>query len=209
MEKSDKKNIIVFIILIIMIIFLIIYNIMTNKKNINIDRKVNYIFEKYTYDNVYSKGKNLFLNAIKLVKNDFLYEKNESNHDVLYAINNYNQYKRIMDYQLIINTLSINEYKKYLDEKRIINKDDNYYIGNYNNDYNKKYIGSIIDIRDYDEFYVYFDSLNYYCDNYDYIGILNEEPNCKYTTTNTSFTIIFEQKALRINDLKDIEEILK
>ena len=59
MKKEDIKTLIIFIISIVVIIALFIYN-NSNNKNTPTDRKVNYIFNTFSYDNVLKEGKNLF-----------------------------------------------------------------------------------------------------------------------------------------------------
>lgn len=209
--KDDKRNTCIFIFLIVIILSLFLFNLNSskNKKNENIDRKVEYIFNKYTYDTVYNRGKDLFLNAIKLVKSDFIYEKSKSGFENIYALRNFNKYKKIMDYQLISNTLTNSEIEKYMDSRKIIIDNNYYYIENYDITINIKYIGSIIEIDSYDDKYIYFKSENYYCDNYNYEGILDSVPSCDYVSNNSNFTLVLENNYFRIYDLKEIEKILQ
>jgi len=56
---------------------------------------------------------------------------------------------------------------------------------------------------------VYFKSINYYCENYEYIGLLDDIPNCKYTSDETKFTLILENNNKKISKIEEIKNILK
>ena len=199
MNSSDKKNLVIFILLIVAIVSILIFNVYKNRK-FEVDRKVEYIFDKFTYDSVFNEGKEMFFQTIKILnnKNGLEYERN-----------NYNHYKRITNFSLVTNVLKTSEINKFMDIKKIIKYENNYYIENYKEEYNKDYIGSILDIESYNDKYVYFKSVNYYCENSNYIGALENTPNCNYVTSNTKFTIILENNNLRVNDLEEIINILK
>lgn len=211
MKDNDKKTLALFIVLIILIIGVGIFNMYKNKALNNIDRKIEYIFNNLTYDNVYQEGTKLFFQTIDLINNKyvFTYEKDANGKVKLYSINEYNNYRKIQNFMLVSNTLKQNELEKYINLKKIIKHENNYYIETYQEEYNNKYVGSIIDIKNYDNDYVYFTSTNYYCENYKYLGLLEDEPNCNHTTTNSEFTIVLENNNLRINNLEDIINILK
>ena len=193
--------------MIFLLLVLIIYNIVSNRELKNVDRKVHYIFN-YTYDEAYNRSIILFQNAIKLVTNNFEFEKDQSNKDMYFSIGKYNKYKRIINYQIIYNTLSYREVNNYLDNRGIIINNNKYFIEKYNYSKNN-YIGSIIYIKNFDDKYVYVNSNNYYCDNYEYIGILDEEPKCDFNLKESSFTLTIEDNILKISNLNEIEKIVK
>jgi len=209
MKKEDKKTILIFIILIILIIGVLLFNIYKNKSN-NVDRKVEYIFNNLTYDMVYNKGADLFLEAVSLLKdNVFEYEKNNNENIQYYSINDYNNYKKIKNSYKMTNILSNNALEKYMELKKIIKNENDYYIEDYKNNIDTNYIGSIIEIDKYNDNYVYFKSINYYCDNTKYIGILDSIPKCSYTSNESILTIINENNNLKINNIEEIQNILK
>ena len=82
-----EKVIVVFILLIILIVSTIIFSYYKNKPLNNVDRKIEYIFNNITYDDALNMSKEVFNNALKLIKNDYEYEEN-NNEIVLYSINN-------------------------------------------------------------------------------------------------------------------------
>ena len=208
MKKNDIKTLVIFILLIILIVITIIFSYYRNKPINNVDRKVEYIFNNLTYDNVLNMSKNIFNNALKLVKNDYEYEI-DNNQVVIYSINNYNNYKKILNYSLISNTLKSNIINNFLNKKKIINYKGEYYIESYDNNYNRDYVGSILSINNYGDNFVTIKSINYYCPNSNFIGVLNIEPNCEYTKTNTKFTLSLEKNMLKVNNLEEIEKILQ
>lgn len=209
MKKEDKNVLIIFVILILLIICLLIYNIYLNNKREVVDRKIEYIFDKYTYSAVLKQGTYLFFNTLKLSDiKTFEYEKN-NNEINYYSINDYNKYKKIINYNLINDTLSSNEINKYLKDKKIIKYDNYYYIKNYSEKINYDYIGSIIEISNYDDKKVYFKSTNYYCKNEEFQGLLEREPECSYKNNITNFTIINENDFLRIDSYNDIAKIIQ
>jgi len=210
--KNNKITLSTFITLIIAIIVLLIYNIIQNNKLNNVDRKIEYIFNNYTYDRVYINGSNLFFKAIELLNNNeiFIFEKDDNNIIKNYVINDEKEYKKINNFNIVSNILSDHEIKKYMNLNGIIKYENNYYIVSSEKEkINNKYIGSILDIYSYDDKYVYFKSINYYCENYEYIGLLDDIPNCKYTSDETKFTLILENNNLRISNLEEIRSILK
>lgn len=210
MNSSDRKNLIIFILLIVAIMSIFIFNIYKNRK-LEVDRKVEYIFDRFAYSTVFNEGNDLFFQAVELLnkKNGLEYERNRDESYKYYAINNYNHYRRITNFMLVTDTLKISEVNKFMELKKIIKHENSYYIETYKEEYNKNYIGSILDIESYDDNYIYFNSTNYYCDNSEYIGPLESAPNCNYTSSNTKFTLTLENNNLRVNSLEEIINVLK
>lgn len=210
MKKDDLKTLLIFIVLILLIGSIFIYNLYINRKRENVDRKIEYIFDKYTYSLVLNEGNNLFFNTINIISNkNFDYEKNSDNTIKYYSINDYNHYKKILNYTIFTNILSSTEIEKYMKDKKIINRNSNYYIENYTEDINEDYIGSIIEITSYDDNYVYFESTNYYCENEEYQGLLKSEPDCNYSYTTTNFTVILENNFFKIDSYENIAKIIQ
>ena len=54
---------------------------------------------------------------------------------------------------------------------------------------------------------VYFKSTNYYCDDIEFIGNIYDLPNCEYTKKETMFSVVAENKMIRIFTIKDFLEI--
>lgn len=211
MKNKDKLNIGIFILLIVLILGVAIYNGVKNKRLENIDRKVEYIFDTMTYDMVFNKGTELFTQGIKLLisDNELVYEKNKANEVIFFSINNYHEYKKVENFSLIFDTFTKEEVTKYMELKKIIYHKNNYYIENYKNQNNTNYIGSIIDIDNYDDKYVYFKSANFYCDNYEYKGVLENIPNCNYTSNEKKFTLIHENNSLKLSNLEELINIIQ
>ena len=208
MKRNDIKYVVIFILLIILIVSTIIFSYYKNKPLNNVDRKVEYIFNNITYDDALNMSKEVFNNALKLIKNDYEYEEN-NNEIVLYSINNYNEYRKILNYSLISNTLKNNIINNFFINKKIINYRNEYYIESYENNYNKDYVGSILNINNYGDKFVTIKSINYYCEDSNFIGVLNVEPECKYTKKESKFTLSLENSLLKVNNLEEIERILK
>jgi len=74
MKEKDKLTLFVFIGLIVIILGILVFNIYKTKKLDNVDRRVEYIFNNLTYDNVFNKGSELFLQTIKLLNNSDIWE---------------------------------------------------------------------------------------------------------------------------------------
>lgn len=208
MEKKDKLTIIVFAFLVISIITLVGINYYKNRPLKNIDRKIEYIMG-YSYDSVLNKGESLFQDTMELLLNQdvFDYAKNTNGKITYYSINKINTYKKIKNFSIVKNILNENSLKDYMEYKNIIYYEDSYYINN-EEIINTNYIGSIIDILSYDDEKVIFNSINYYCDNNKYIGILNEKPTCNYETKETKFSIDFIDNTFRISSLEDFKQII-
>jgi len=213
MKNKDRFTIIVFILLIVMMVGLFIYHIYENNLKNDVNRKVEYIFHDYTYQMIYSKGCELFDKSINLLINkDVLeFEKNLNGKYAYYSVDNCNNCKKIVNAVSFTNILSDSEINKYMVSNNIIKYENLYYIkDNIDYEYNKNYIGSIIDIDSYDDKYTYFKSINYYCDNsVKYLGILDEEPDCNYTKKVTSFKIKLENKNIRLDNLESLKDIVK
>jgi len=209
MEKKDKLTIIVFIFLIISIIIVIGINIYQNRKLNNIDRKIEYIMG-YTYDTVLNKGEKLFLQTIELFnnKNIFEYSKDLSNSVKYYVIGDKQNYLKINNFSIAKNNFSNNALEKYMEYKKIIKFENNYYIEDIKIEKND-FIGSIVEIDNYDNKKVYFNSTNYYCENGEYIGILEKTPNCNFTKSETRFSIELQNGLFKISDIEEFKLIVK
>ena len=191
-----------------LIIIVIIYNIYNNRK-LDVYRKVEHYFNGLSYKEVYNRGSELLKEAtLLLLDKNLEYERNNSGKINYYSLDNNKEYKKLTNFWLVSNTFSEKEINKVMDYKKIINKENKYYIEKYQSK-DSKYIGSIIDIDSYDDLYVYFNSINYYCDNYDYIGVILEYPACNYQKTETKFSIVLENNRLKINNLEEIINIIK
>ncbi len=208
MNKKDFKTLIIFVILIVLILIVIIFNIYKNR-SLNVDRKVKYIFDNYTYDNIIKEANALFLNAIKLAKNEFEYVKNNRGATEYYALEKYDDYKKIQNVNLILNSLSNQEISDYLSNHQILKSNNHYYIRDNNNINNSNYIGSKLELLDYDENQVFFKSTNYYCENHAYVGLIEDTIDCDYQSNESNFTIIRENNFLKIKDFGNIEQIIK
>ena len=189
------------------IIFLIFFNNYTNRK-LNVDRKNYYIFDKYSYNYVLNTAKNLFFEAIKINNtNNFEYQK-DNNEIKIYKINN-NKYKKINNFNIIADVYTEMAILEYMKDKNIIKNKDEYYIQVENEKIREDYIGSIIEIEDYDEEYVYLTATNYFCENFDYIGNLNNEPPCKYEKNDISYSIVLNNDHFLIYSYDSLKNISK
>lgn len=208
MKKENVKAVALFVILILLIGLLFIYHDYSNYSEKDVDRKVEIFFNEYSYNDVYNQSNVLFFNAIKILNpSNFTYEKDQNDDVIYYSINDYNQYKKIIDFDLVKSTIKSSEVDSYLLDKKILEKDGNYYIEEYKEDHNNNYIGSILDIKSHDDNYIYVESTNYYCENEEYVGYLKKEPTCKFAKNTTNFTIELENNNFRITSLEDIKKI--
>ncbi len=208
MKKEDKRNLIIFICLIFLIGITCLYDFFAySKTDVNIDRKVKNIFGNYTYNNVLEESQKLFFNYLAIYDHSaFTYELKEDKHPKYFAIGDYNRYKKVDNLGSLINILNGNTVNNFLEEHQIIAYNNEYYIKEYDNPkINDKYVGSIINIKKYDDKYVYLESENYFCDNYHFIGLLEEKPNCLFTKTITTYKTMLSNNYLRITDYKEIE----
>ncbi len=205
--KENKKIIIIFVSIILILIGVFCYYEYKNRRNTD-ERKVN-ILGNFSYAEVVELSNQIFLNAVKILNaNNLEVETNHNNVIRFYSINDYDEYKKINNFLIVINTLNISDLRKYMEEKRIIKVDNNYYIENYEDITNQDYIGSIIEISDYDDKYIYFNSENYYCADSEYIGLLETKPTCDYTIKNTTFKLVLEEDELKISNIEDIRKII-
>lgn len=208
MKKENIKDIIMFIILVISIIVLLIYN-SSITKNKDIDRKIKYI-NGYSYDQILNKGKELYKDGINLIINkDYLNYEKEDNEYKKYSFkkngNNYNGYYKILDSSLIKKTFMDDAYVQFMNYKDIVYNDNYYYIKNFKN-IDTMLVGSILNIKNNDEKYVYIELTNYYCDNSKFIGYLDKQPDCNYHTNKTMLTYYLDDymKIYNFEELKSI-----
>jgi len=209
MKKEDKKNIVIFIILLLAIAGIVIFNYNKNKKLENIDRKIEYILG-YTYDSILNRGEVVFLDAIDLLINEkaFDYEILNNGKQKKYSIDSKN-YFQISNFNLARNIFTIDGLVSYMQFKNIIENDNRFYIEDKEYNYNKDYIGSSLDIIDYYDDIIIFESNNYYCENNDYIGLIHELPSCKYNITKSKIKFKIENNTLKIMDIDGINKIVQ
>ncbi len=208
MKKDDKVTIMLFFIVILLIILLIIYHDYENR-SIPIDRKVDYIFDKFPSENVLNVSKDLFLKAIEIYNTDNLSYEGDDESFTYYSYGNYDKYKKIIHPEEIDSIYTKEETNKYKMDKHIYSFNGGLFIEDNGNSYNKRYVGSIIALSHWDEKYAYFDISNYYCDNYNYMGILNKEPDCNYQIINSTFKATLENDNLVLSSYNDIKDIIK
>ena len=123
MKRESRRIIILFILLILLFGLIYIYNDYKNR-DINVDRKVNLLFNKYSYEEVVKESKKLFLDAIYISNSNNLdIELNRLNRINYYVINDYNNYKKIINEGIIITTLTKEDTNKYMKIKRIKTKE--------------------------------------------------------------------------------------
>lgn len=207
MNKEDKKSIGIFVVLLFFILTVFIYNIVKNNKTSNIDRKVINI-NGINYNEIYKKSEEVFFGMMDLLVDDGLtFEKNNSNRDIIYSINN-KEYKKITNISNVLTKISNSEIDKFIKYKDILYKDNNYYLLKDNN-INTSYIGSKIKIDSYTNEYVMFISNNYYCDDYKYIGIIDEDVECNYKIKDSTFKLVFVENNLVIENLDSLINIIK
>ena len=209
MKKDEIKTLIIFIILVASIILVVGVNYQKNKKLNDVDRKIEFIFG-YTYDSVLVKGEELFLETISLFndKTVFEFEKNLEESIKKYAINGVTDYKKITNFSIAINSFTEKSLQDYMDYKKIIYFENDYYIeSNKINDNN--YIGSNLKISDFSNNKVYFKSIDYYCNNYEYLGIIDELPKCNYTIKESNFIIELENNIFKVSDIENFKLIVK
>ena len=208
MEKKDKLTIATFIFLIISILLIVGINFYKNRPLKNIDRKIEYIMG-YNSNIILDKGENLFKQTIELLTNKdvFEYAKGNDNEIKYYSINKINNYQKIKNFSIVKNILSESAIVDYMNSKNIINFENSYYIV-LKDEEKINYIGSIINIDSYTNNTVTFKSINYYCDNYKYIGLIDEMPNCNYETKETKFNLIYKDNTFRIANIEEFKNII-
>ena len=108
----------------------------------------------------------------------------------------------------IINTFAKVDLDKYINDKKIIIKNNEYYIQDYDDIINKDYIGSILNIKEYNLKEVIFTSINYYSKDNKYQGLFDEIPKNYYKESKTEFKIIFEDNNLKITNIEELEKII-
>lgn len=200
MKKNDIVTVLVFIFLIVGIIYVLGVNINKNKKSENVDRKIEYIMG-YTSNEVLNKGESLFLQTVRLFNNEaFEYVLDLRERKRHYSINQVNNYLKLLNFSVATNNLSskaVNEFMKY---KEIIFFEHSYYmVDNIVNDID--YVGSMIDIEKYDEEKVYFKTINYFCSDLEYQGIVYEPLVCEKSEEGM-FTMVLENNIFRIDDIE-------
>ncbi len=211
MKKNDEIILGIFIVVIILIGCIGIYYYSSNKKGEDkVDRKVKLIFDKYTYNDVYEKGKEIFLEGINIFrdKNTITYDVDDFNKLRHYAILDYTNYLKITNFFVVDNVFSKNEVKKFMELNNIVEVENSYYIKSRITGVDSNYIGSMVEIDSYDDKLVNFKSTNYYCDNEEFKGILTDSPSCDYKKEESKFSIVLENNTLRLNNLEEIKNIL-
>lgn len=208
MEKKDKKTLVIFILLIISIIILLGINIYRNKKLENVDRKIEYIMG-YTNNDILNKGESLFLQTIRLFNNEaFEYVLDLSEKKRYYSINRVNNYVKIINFSIATNNFSKNALNNFMDYKDIIYFENSYYMVDKKiNDNN--YIGSMLSIESYNDNEVIFKTVNYYCENVDYIGIIYEDLKCNQKKEEGTFKIVLENNIFKIDDIENFKTIFE
>ena len=91
--------------------------------------------------------------------------------------------------------------------KKIINRDNNYYIEDYVDEYNKDYIGSMLNVKEYNDKEIVFNSINYYLKDGEYKGLFDEEPIYD-SKKEIEFRVVFEDSILKITDIDKLMEII-
>ncbi len=209
MNKEDKKTILLFIALIIGILFVFLLNVYRNK-SVEADRKKEAnILGRYSYSIMEKDGIKLFFDAVKLLDPAHNLEFESVNDRInLYSFGEYEDYKKIINFNIISDVLSTDSIKYYINNYNIVeNGLDYYYKGT--SSIPNDYVGSIINIDSYNDKEVTFSNANYFCENSTFIGELSDEPDCNFIKNETIFRIILENDNLRIKDFQDIEDLLQ
>lgn len=210
MSNSNKKTLVVFICLLLAIFALAGYNIYKKHQKYEVDRKVEKVFDFYSYAEILDKGEVLLQDGIRLLKDNlaFNYEKNNMNKLNIYAINDYNKYKKITNFNLVTNTISSSQLKDFMKLRKIINFENDYYMESYAQNYEGNLVGSTLEIQNYTDSIVTFKVVSYYCANEKYLGILESTPNCDYKKDIKTFTINNNSNLLRVNNYEELINIL-
>ncbi len=209
MKKEDIRYLIMFIILILLIGLFWLYNDY-RERDINVNRKINYIYHNYTYDTALKESKRLFQNSLAILNiNNYEYKMTNENKYELYNINGQDDYKKILSFDLIFHTFTEDDVDKFMENFGIVEEEKEFYIQETSMKTNKDYVGSIIDVFNYDKDYLYLKSDNYYCENGQFSGLLSEKPTCDYIYTSTTFKLKEENGNLRIADYEEILQIIK
>lgn len=213
---KNKKLLIPLILCALLIIgltvLLVFYIVNKDNKKESTDRTVlEYVTGNITYDNALSKGREYFIDTIKLVANDYLeYDESFDGNINLYLVNNVDGYVKVKNYGLIKNFLNDSSIKIYNDEVGYVSSEGNDYIKNYKKDIFTSYVGSIIDIETITENIIEYKAINYYCNNYQFVGLLESKPTCNITKESEStFTLVNENNILKINNLNEFLDTKK
>ena len=101
-------------------------------------------------------------------------------------------------------------YEYYTNLVGYINYENKDYIKIFSKELNNEYVGSIITLKEYDSDTITYESINYYCSDYKFIGILDKEPDCNIVkTTNNTFKLRKYNNSLKVNDIKDFLDTKK
>ncbi len=205
--KENKRIIILYILLILIFSLLFVYEKYRDKK-LDVDRKVEMIFNEYSYNDAISMSNRLFLDTMYILNtNNLKVELNSIDRIRYYIFDDNKSYKKIIDEGKIYNTLADKDLEIYMEEKRIIKQDNSYYIEDYIDECNEDYIGSMLSVKEYNDKEIVFNSVNYYLKDGNYKGLLDEEP--KYDSKKEiEFRIILENNSLKITDIEKLMEIL-
>lgn len=204
----------VLVIIIVFILFgLFIYKDYINYKESsskNDRTKVEYIFNSMNEDKAKSIGENIFINVIKVISYDYFeVEKDVRDLDNIYNIDN-NSYVRVLNYNVIKDLFNNKDYLYYSESLGYKNVDNLDYIKVFSKDIDTSYVGSIIKVIDYDEDTISYESNNYYCSDYKFIGILDSIPECNIIkNTTSSFKLRKYNNSIRVNDINDFIGIKK
>lgn len=166
--------------------------------------KIEYIFDNMSFKEALTVGEEKFLKTIKLVANDYFeYKMDIDDSFKKYYINN-DYYIEVINYGKVkefLNKQSIEEYNNLVNYLYFENKD---YVKQYTKNINEKYVGSILSISSYDNEEIRYQVKNYYCNDYHFVGILKEEPECIIESiTDSYFTLVKEGSILKIKDLNE------
>lgn len=210
MSNSNKKTLVVFICLLLAIFTIAGYNLYKRHQKYKVDRKVEKIFNLYSYAEILDKGEVLFQDGIRLLKDNlaFGFEKDSMNKLKIYAINDYNKYKKIINFNLVTNTISDSQLKDFMKLKKIISFENDYYMENYTEEYEGNLVGSTLEIQNHTDSLVTFKVVSYYCSNEKYLGILEKNPSCDYKSNVQTFTINNNNNLLRVNNYEELISIL-
>ena len=210
MKKNDIVTIVIFSFLVISILVLVGINAYENKP-LEVDRKVKKIHGQ-SYASVLSKAEVLFTTTLDLLmKEDSVleYEKTREGTIALFSVNEHKNLKKIKNISVVTNNFTENGLKEYFLYKKIITNENKYYIEN-NKSIKNNYIGSELIFFENDNVNIYFDVVNYYCDNHEYIGLIKDSKDisCTYVTTNSKYYITYDNLSYRIDSINNFLTIM-
>ncbi len=187
------------------------YNNYQNNLNKEERTHVEYIFDTMNESEALSIGKNIFLDTIKVISYDYFdIEKDNLDNYNIYNINNDLGYIRVLNYSKVKELFNINDYEYYNNLVGYINYENKDYIKAFSKELNNEYVGSIITLKEYDSDTITYESINYYCSDYKFIGILDKEPECNIVkTSNNEFKLRKYNNSLKVNDIKDFLDTKK